>query len=80
MRESASADVTSVASWLSESIEVLINITWDDPSREAGERGLQNVREENICLPFVQECSAPDRQEGLVLHECSEVGMDVNIL
>ena len=38
MRESASADVIFVASRLSESIEVLTNITWNGPSRGAGER------------------------------------------
>ena len=38
MCESSSADVIFVASWLSESTEVLTNITWHGPSRGAGER------------------------------------------
>ena len=27
----------------------------------------------------MHECCTPTRQEGLVLHECSEIGMNVNI-
>ena len=42
MRESARADVIFVASWPSEPMEVLTNITWDGPSPGAGEWEIPN--------------------------------------
>ena len=43
MRESASAGVLFVAPRLPKSVEVPTNITWDGPSRGAGERELEGA-------------------------------------
>ena len=51
MRESASADVIFVASWFSESMVVLTNITWNGPSREACEREIFKASRKKTFSP-----------------------------
>ena len=43
------------------------------------ERNFQSIRGENILLPRVHACFTSCRQGGLMLHECSIIGMNVNI-
>ena len=78
MRESASADVIFVASWFSKYVRILTNITRNGPSCGVGEKEILKAfgRQHPSC---VQKCSAPCRQEGFVLHECSNIEMNVNI-
>ena len=65
MRASASADVIIVASRFSESIEVLTNITWNGPSRGAGEREIFETFRKKTFLPCVHGCSTPCIQDSL---------------
>ena len=58
---------------------VLTNITWIGPSREAGKRDISMALRKETFFSLVLKCSTPSRQEGLVLHECFEIGMNVNI-
>ena len=43
------------------------------------ERNPQSIQEEYFLLPYVHKRSAPGGQEGLVLHECSKIKVNVSI-
>ena len=87
--ESADADVIFVASWLSNShvfnsshswqCWFLTNITWNGPSRKSGAKETSRVSRKKTSFSLVEKCAAPGGKEGLMLHECSEIGVNVNI-
>ena len=53
MREFASADVKFVEPWLSESMEIFTTITWNGPSRGAGEREIFKSFRKNTFFSLV---------------------------